>query len=550
MGKVRIGLLVDSFQIPFWSYRLIENLNSSDFAEVVLVVKKKMTVPQRSFKEKVNDKLRYFLYEYYKRWEHKKCAASPDAFAARDLKELISGCPLMEVECIEKKFSDFVKEEDVARIAEYKVDVLIRLGFRILRGGILRAAKMGVWSYHHGDNFVKRGGPSGFWEFFNKEKEIGSILQILTEDLDSGDVLYRSWSTVYPTHNGTLNGFYWKTSRFIPRKLKELHDQGEERFLEKLKSENGHLSFYSNRLYTLPDSYTFFKILVGEFWHRLRYKIWSLFNHEQWILLYSFNNKPGPSTSIFRYKRLIPPADKFWADPCVIFDSGKYFVFLEEFLYAENKGHISVLEIDPKGNYSESKAVLKKSYHLSYPFVFPYEGNYYMIPESERSGNIELYKAKNFPYEWEFKMYLMEDVTAVDTTVLLKDDKVWMFTNIVEMEGGPFHDELFLFSADTLFTQEWKSHPCNPIVSDVKSARSAGKLFYHNNKLYRPSQDCSVRYGYATVINEVVTLSESEYKERKVSVIAPNWAQDIVATHTFTFEKDLSMIDALMQKRK
>ena len=82
-----------------------------------------------------------------------------------------------------------------------------------------------------------------------------------------------------------------------------------------------------------------------------------------------------------------------------------------------------------------------------------------------------------------------------------------MFTNIKENEGASSFDELFLFYADELLTNHWKPHPKNPVVSDVKSARPAGSLFFYNNKLYRPSQDCSFRYGYATVINEIIEMN-------------------------------------------
>jgi hypothetical protein len=550
MRKIRVGLLIDNIVIPFWAYKMVENIVLSEYAEVVLVVKKKTAIFQkRSFFTRVKDAYKFIIYRLYKQWENKKYKHEFDAFENKDLTTLISSFGFLEVECVEKRFSDYVSDTDIAKISEYNVDVFIRLGFRILRGSILNVARMGVWSYHHGDNLVNRGGPAGFWEYFKKEREIGSILQILTEDLDGGEVLYRSWSTVHYSHTETLNAFYWKTSLFIPRKLKELYETGEEQFLHRLKSENSHLHFYSNELYTLPHNPSLFNIILGNFWKLLQLKVWKQFNFEQWILLYHFNNKSSISTSIFRYKRLTPPKDKFWADPCVVYHNDTYFIFFEEFVYKENKGYISVMQIDKKGIVSNQKRILEKDYHLSYPFVFKYKGEYYMVPETGRSSTIQLYKAVNFPYEWKFEMNLMENVKAVDTTIFVKDEKVWMFTNIKAIAGAAY-DELFLFSSDNLLSKEWQSHPGNPVVSDVKSARCAGRLFYHNNKLYRPSQDCSYRYGYATGINEVLVLNNKEYKERKVSDISPEWAEDILATHTLSSEERLTVIDGLIKRRK
>ena len=92
------------------------------------------------------------------------------------------------------RFCDYLSDEDVSRIRAANVDVLLRFGFRILKGPILRAAKHGVWSYHHGDNQVNRGGPAGFWEVMLNRPTTGSVLQILNEDLDNGRVIYRSYA--------------------------------------------------------------------------------------------------------------------------------------------------------------------------------------------------------------------------------------------------------------------------------------------------------------------------------------------------------------------
>jgi methionyl-tRNA formyltransferase len=550
--KIRVGLLLNELSVPFWSYALIKNIIASNYAEVVLIVRKNnKATSKKTILTKLKEKHGILLYKYYEKLENRYYKPERNAFEKKALDAIVQSIPILNVDCIEKKFSDYIKEEDIETISEYKVDVFIRLGFRILRGPILKAAKFGVWSYHHGDNYVHRGGPAGFWEKFSQKNEIGSTLQVLTEDLDGGDILYRSWSSAHLRQNEILSACYWKTSLFISRKLKELYNLGEENFLQKQRSKNNHLHFYSNPLYKVPTNYTFIKLCISQCLSWIKSKSSKIFSFEQWILLYSFTTADRPSTSIFRYKRLTPSKDRFWADPCVILENGKYFIFFEEFLYkGTGKGHISVMEIDKKGVCSPSKIVLSETFHLSYPFVFKYEGNYYMIPESKENSTIKLYKATNFPYEWNFVMNLMDDVKAVDTTIFFKDDKVWLFTNRREIEGTSCNDELYLFFSDTLLSKDWTAHPCNPIVSDVKSARAAGKLFYHNGILYRPSQDCSYKYGFSIVLNEVTVMNESEYEERRVSGITPNWANDVVGTHTLSFDHGLSVIDAAVKRRK
>lgn len=550
MEKIKVGLLIDAFEIPAWAFKMVESIVDSDYAMLTLIVKKEPTTAKLSMTTRLWSKVRYGFVSLYQRWENRKQSTTPNAFQNKDLRSLLQEVPVLPVRVIEKKYSDYFTESDLEKIKGYEVDVFIRLGFRILKGEILSLAKLGVWSYHHGDNLTHRGGPAGFWEYFYGKNEVGSILQILTDELDGGQVLYRSWSGVYHSLNETRNGYYWKTAGFVPRKLKEAQTLGADAFLAKVREENSQLQFYSEKLYTVPENRSFSSLLASLFWQRLKSKVWNMFFYEQWILFYRFRKNNTPAPAIFQYKRLVPPKDRFWADPLVICDNDRYFIFFEELFYKENKGRIAVIEISKEGVCSPAKVVLDRPYHLSYPFVFFYEGCYYMIPETHKNSTIELYKATEFPFQWEFVMNLMENVVAVDTTVFFKDNKVWLFTNLVEMEGAPYHDELFLFSADCLFTKEWKSHPCNPIVSDVKSARSAGALFFYNGKLYRPSQDCSYRYGYSIVVNEVVALNEKEYKETKVSTVLPNWEPGVFGTHTLSFSQDLTVIDALIKRKK
>ena len=58
--------------------------------------------------------------------------------------------------------------------------------------------------------------------------------------------------------------------------------------------------------------------------------------------------------------------------------------------------------------------------------------------------------------------------------------KYWLFTNVITNNGASSHDELFLYHSSELVSNEWVSHPMNPIVSDVKKARPAGNLFMFN----------------------------------------------------------------------
>ena len=64
------------------------------------------------------------------------------------------------------KYSQYFTDGDVAAIRAHNLDFIIRFGFNIIRGEILRTAKYGVWSYHHDDLNKYRGSPACFWELY------------------------------------------------------------------------------------------------------------------------------------------------------------------------------------------------------------------------------------------------------------------------------------------------------------------------------------------------------------------------------------------------
>lgn len=85
-----------------------------------------------------------------------------------------------------EEFWNTLPDETVDHIEN--VDIVVRFGFGMIKGRILRAPKYGVLSYHPGDIRQYRGQPGGFWEFLNGEDEMGVTVQRLNETLDGGEI--------------------------------------------------------------------------------------------------------------------------------------------------------------------------------------------------------------------------------------------------------------------------------------------------------------------------------------------------------------------------
>lgn len=549
--KLKVGVLLDKYEIPAWSYVMLENISASSSAEIVLIVKNKSekTIKENAFRRIISNH-KSLLYSLFSKVESILFKVNPNAFELKDIRDFLT-VDTIEVSPIKTKFRDKFKEEELKIIREYEVDIFIRMGFRILSGDILNIATYGVWSYHHGDNKVNRGMPAGFWEVMERCPESGVVLQILTEDLDDGIILHKSFSLTdkySPSRN--RNNYYWKALSFLPSKIEELYKLGEEDFFKKVDENNSLPVFYSNRLYKSPTNKEMFFLGTKLLINYLTNKINSLFYFEQWILLFNLNSSNNISKSFFKFKKIIPPKDRFWADPHIIKKDGKYYIFIEELMYSTFKGHISLIVMDGEGRYTQPIKVIEKDYHMSYPFLIEDKGTLYMIPETAQNNTVELYKCTNFPLQWKLEKVLMNNITAVDSTVIFKDDRYWLFANIVKNKGASSMDELYLFSSDKLVSENWIPHPQNPIVSDVKRARPAGSFFTYKNNLYRPSQNSSKRYGYGMKINQVIKLDELNYKEIVVDTILPNWDKDILSTHTFNYKDNLTVIDAQLKRRK
>src|SRR5437773_4417996 len=278
-SKLRIGLLLDGTELVAWAYRMIEIIKDSDYAEISLIVENTLPAGKRrlTLVSQIASKIRSgrfwttvirLILTALERRLIGKPGRLPNASTQVDGKNLLAGIEVIKVHPRRQGFSDYIEGDELARIQAHNIDVFIRLGFRILRGEILRSARYGVWSYHHGDNKVNRGGPPGFWEVLEGHAVTGSILQRLNDELDNGTVLCRSFSATDPLSVGrNQNNCYWKSVSFLPRELQRLHALGGAEFFRRVDARN-HLGFYSQRLYVAPRN----RVFVAAFGkHLVRY---------------------------------------------------------------------------------------------------------------------------------------------------------------------------------------------------------------------------------------------------------------------------------------
>jgi len=269
---------------------------------------------------------------------------------------------------------------------------------------------------------------------------------------------------------------------------------------------------------------------------------------DQWIIL-TGKNLDYRSLDWNGLQPLIPPKDRYWGDPFILHKGECYYLFIEEKLYATGRGRIVCLTLGGDGSLLSQQVVLERPYHLSYPFVFEHGTELCMVPETAGNRTIELYRCTHFPDRWEFAGNLLTDIYAVDATLLRHEGKWWLFANVKE-PGGSSLDALHLYyTAGDLLAGNWTPHPRNPIVKDISSARPGGRIFQVDGSLIRPSQDSSSRYGYALKFSRITALSETEYAEEPVKGFTPLGSR-YRATHTFNRDGEITVVDAVLRRRK
>jgi hypothetical protein len=539
--RIKLGILLDSFDVPAWVDNAIRRVARENTAEFILVILN--NAPKPVNKNNGNK----IIYSIFNRIDEQLFTKGPNPFESKSIADLFSGLPMIKTVPIRKYDLCFFCDTDINRIKEYHLDVLIKFGFEGLQVDSLNLSKYGTWFYHHGDDRIMRTDPPGFLEVVENWPETSSALLAAGGKYPFSQVLFRSYFMTYPLSPARHRSYYfWATTTFLARQLSLLQRLGEEKYYRGIEKFNT-APPQKVRRYDAPSNFQavvaiarIIARLIKEFIQRILYM-------KQWFLLFDLKDAPE---NFQEFVKIVPSKGVFWADPHVIQACDRYYIFIEEFLQTRKKGHISVIELDEQGNWKAPVQVLEKERHLSYPFIFQSNDKFYMVPESRADKTIDLYECTEFPTKWIFKQHLMENVSAVDSTLIHYAGKWWLFTAIAENEAAAPNVELFLFFREDIFSGEWKAHPQNPIVSDVKNARPAGSLFVKDERLFRPSQDCSKGYGHGIDLNEIVALTETEYRESKVQSIRPGWDESIVATHTYARCGNLTMLDAMTHTRR
>ncbi|GFQ00345.1 glycosyltransferase family protein 64 protein c5 [Phtheirospermum japonicum] len=207
----------------------------------------------------------------------------------------------------------------------------------------------------------------------------------------------------------------------------------------------------------------------------------------------------------------------FVADPFLYVKGDILYLFYETKNSITMQGDIGVSRSLDKGTtWQQLGIALDEDWHLSYPYVFEYNGNIYMMPEGSAKGDLRLYRATNFPLKWTLDKIIMKK-PLVDSFMIPHDGKFFLFGSDHSPIGANKNGRLEIWHSSSPFGP-WRPHKKNPVYNTDKSfgARNGGRPFVHNGDLYRVGQDCGETYGRRIRVFKISVLTADEFKEIEV----------------------------------
>ena len=244
----------------------------------------------------------------------------------------------------------------------------------------------------------------------------------------------------------------------------------------------------------------------------------------------------------FAAEYVFPATPHKWAaDPILVDHQGETYLFYEA-VYG-TKGRIEVVKVYEDCTVSEPTVILEDECHYSYPFVFRYQQDWYMIPESSASEEVCLYKAVEFPVKWEKENILLHQ-KSVDTTVFEQNGNLWLLTFLL-CPGTEY-------VRPQAYRMDWnQGYPVLiPVIWenwDGLKSRGAGPLFLADGNLIRPAQrNEENQYGNGLLFYRVQPGSSS-YAEVQTGSLSHEQVQAdgiwLDGLHTYTVSEKFEAID-------
>jgi hypothetical protein len=200
----------------------------------------------------------------------------------------------------------------------------------------------------------------------------------------------------------------------------------------------------------------------------------------------------------------------FVADPFMVDYEQRWYMFFELFHGENTEGDIGLATSEDGIEWRYEQVVLDESFHLAYPYVFEWQGRFYLIPDCSEaeSDSVRLYEATRFPYEWKMSAELVQG-EYLDPTLAYEDGVWWLFLTSKDYT-------LHLFASQSPMGP-WGEVPGSPVIQRNKMvARPGGRVVTDGTRTIRFVQDCESIYGGALRVFQIDSLTPSAFSQHEL----------------------------------
>ena len=271
----KVGVLLDSTDIPAWQLSVVESLTKSPSICPVFIY---LESPGRQVHNSLG-----WLYDRFEEFDRAREEIQIDALTVASTNDITRGHPFVTLP-VDHSLHPLTNTDELAALS---LDVIIALAVPIDIEYFSATAKHGLWFYWHdyGQTMIPTGRTVGFWEVIKRRPDMQSALLVSEPASPNYRIAYKTSSTVHTrSHCRTRSEHLWKISQYVVRALERLSSTGPA-FLEQRPTANRNLFpirddkrwWISNRRILWPV----LAFVINEFFSRLRRRIYQ----EHWILM-------------------------------------------------------------------------------------------------------------------------------------------------------------------------------------------------------------------------------------------------------------------------
>lgn len=232
-----------------------------------------------------------------------------------------------------------------------------------------------------------------------------------------------------------------------------------------------------------------------------------------------------------------PYRDRWFADPFILkVTDEEIVVFVEECPVENPKGIICELVIDRRTmRLKERYVLLELDTHLSYPAIIRHKDKVYVYPENGASGKLNIYEYDDKNHQLVNPICILNEAVA-DATIVERNGCYYMSAT----KFPKTQQEAYLFVSQSPLGP-FRQVGTDPYQTNKACSRQGGNWFEAYGSIYRPAQNCEVRYGGGlSIMNSDL---RNGFSEKQIFQLGPVKGRYRLGLHTLNFNDGLCVID-------